>query len=437
MSRAWRVRNGEWTPIDDPFWDGIETVDDEQERKRWNEFGYESCATGKGENEGGRMRVNIVGFKGVTLSQQLPKKVFVCGKNGSGKSAILDGVRWAITGTVPTGKSREEIDLYCSPEKQACVAKLFNDSGEDHLACSILTRDGESVRTKHEASARFNESLLSPKDLVTMSPWKRVEWFYEALGMDFAQVPDAEVDAVLVSKDIPLHEYEEVHEFLTGAATDFEGVKKAVASLREQHRTDTAVLMALPMGDAKSALAYSYQLADKLKRVPDDAVLEEYLRCVAVVLRDKRAAHYESLTMTLQCMRHIEGAMRTVYAKRLVDHVASISADASIMAGKPVLIRAIDDGVRIWYDGKALESVSAGEAVLCLTAICNACVSGDGRLNVLLIEADPCDDKNILWLIAMVQMQNYDLCMVATCRTLTNDHIASLAMKDWAVVMLD
>ncbi len=61
--------------------------------------------------------------------------VIICGGNGQGKTSLLDGIMWAITGSIPRlGGDAERL------------VSMYSDSGEARVSLDLSTRSGEDFR---------------------------------------------------------------------------------------------------------------------------------------------------------------------------------------------------------------------------------------------------------------------------------------------------
>ncbi len=128
-------------------------------------------------------KVVLDGYKG-HRTVELGERTLLSGPNGLGKSAVLEGIRYALSGEVPTGKSLEE------------VAKYFPDRGGSvtvvDAAGNFISRGIEHDYEKKKISATLeqqgdaewiaNEALLDMRGFLALSPNKRREFVLRLVG---------------------------------------------------------------------------------------------------------------------------------------------------------------------------------------------------------------------------------------------------------------
>lgn len=103
-------------------------------------------------------QVVLDGFKGQSTSYELGERTILAGPNGLGKSAVLEGVVFALSGAVPSGRSPDE------------VAKYFGDQGG---AVTLIDDDGRWIERRITRDWRRGSGKVSEE--VTTSDTKEGE----------------------------------------------------------------------------------------------------------------------------------------------------------------------------------------------------------------------------------------------------------------------
>jgi len=142
--------------------------------------------------------VELDSFKGQLRRYELGRCTLLTGPNGLGKSAVLEGLRYALSGEVPSGKSLDEVAKYFPPRGGAV---LVIDADGNWIRRGI-TRDHEKAKVstvdEEEGDADWvaNDALLDMRGFLALSPNKRREFVLELVGA--GETPkDAEVHAAL------------------------------------------------------------------------------------------------------------------------------------------------------------------------------------------------------------------------------------------------
>lgn len=142
--------------------------------------------------------VNLCGFKGQHRTFELGARTILSGPNGLGKSAVLEAVRYALSGEVPTGKSLDEVAKYFTErgghvelhdEQQAWIRRGIEvDHEKKKVSEKLELSDGSEWGT--------SAALLDMRGFLALSPNKRREFVLELVGA--GEVPaDTEVKAVV------------------------------------------------------------------------------------------------------------------------------------------------------------------------------------------------------------------------------------------------
>lgn len=128
--------------------------------------------------------VELDGFKGIFRRHELGPLTLLSGPNGLGKSAVLEGLRYALSGEVPSGKASDEVAKYFPPRGGAV---LVIDAAENWIRRGI-TRDHEKAKVstefEEEGDAEWvaNDALLDMRGFLALSPNKRREFILELVG---------------------------------------------------------------------------------------------------------------------------------------------------------------------------------------------------------------------------------------------------------------
>ncbi len=144
--------------------------------------------------------VVLDGFKGPARTYKLGARTLLTGPNGLGKSAVLEAVRYALTGEVPTGKSRDAVATYFSA--RGGKVELVD---EDY---AWIRRGIEVDHEKHEVSKKLELSensswkasptLLDMREFLALSANKRREFVLELVGAGEVP-PDGEIKSVIAN----------------------------------------------------------------------------------------------------------------------------------------------------------------------------------------------------------------------------------------------
>lgn len=147
--------------------------------------------------------VQLVGFKceeGQDRTFELGARTVLSGPNGLGKSAVLEGLRYALSGEVPTGKSLDRVAKYF-PERGGAVT--VTDAAGNFICRGIeVDHEKNQVSEKLELSEGSewgaSAALLDMRGFLALSADKRREFVLELVGA--GEVPDDnEVKAVVAN----------------------------------------------------------------------------------------------------------------------------------------------------------------------------------------------------------------------------------------------
>lgn len=135
-------------------------------------------------------RIHLEGYKGQHRTIELAKRNVLLGRNGLGKSAVIEGIVYALSGRVPGGKSKDEVAA-CFPARGGAV-KVVDDQ-ERWITRGIKVdlekaRVSEILLTEPEEAPTAvsiwdcNDALLDFRNFTKLSPNKRREFVLDLVG---------------------------------------------------------------------------------------------------------------------------------------------------------------------------------------------------------------------------------------------------------------
>lgn len=177
--------------------------------------------------------VHLNGFKGQSAKHTIGAATLIQGPNGTGKSAVLQALTYAVTGQVPAGKTLDAVALYFSPRGGEVTIYDANNQWLsrgitiDHekakvseVLASSVERESGGVDLDYWASSEFS---LNIADFLGLSPAKKREFVLSicgggtpdqeairnAIALNYARAvagPAAKIDTLLGPEDLPEHE---------------------------------------------------------------------------------------------------------------------------------------------------------------------------------------------------------------------------------------
>ncbi len=180
--------------------------------------------------------IQINGFKKLVQFSIDPegKSVEIKGRNGQGKSSIIDAIWVALTGKevpgVPVNKDSIKAEIVVGLDSGHTVTLKFTARGGKSLV--VEGPDGAAVK----APATFLQNLIGkisfdPFEFVEMEPGKQRAFLVQLLGLDLS--------AIDARKEVVLKEKREAE----GDAKAIEKQIEELANIRETQRVDVADLM--------------------------------------------------------------------------------------------------------------------------------------------------------------------------------------------------
>lgn len=151
--------------------------------------------------------ININGFKKLQQFSIDPKgkSVEIKGKNGQGKSSVIDAIWCTLTGKdvpgVPINKDSVSAKIVMGLDSGHTARLSFSAKGNKTLV--VEGPDGEPVK----APAAFLENLIGkisfdPFDFVTQQPAKQKAFLQQLLGLDFTEIDSRKGYALAEKKEI-------------------------------------------------------------------------------------------------------------------------------------------------------------------------------------------------------------------------------------------
>lgn len=151
--------------------------------------------------------ININGFKKLQQFSIDPegKSVEIKGKNGQGKSSVIDAIWCTLTGKdvpgVPINKDSVSAKIVVGLDSGHTARLSFSAKGNKTLV--VEGPDGEPVK----APAAFLENLIGkisfdPFDFVTQQPAKQKAFLQQLLGLDFTEIDSRKGYALAEKKEI-------------------------------------------------------------------------------------------------------------------------------------------------------------------------------------------------------------------------------------------
>lgn len=140
----------------------------------------------------------LEGFKGQIRAYHLGEHTVLTGPNGLGKSAVLEGIRYALSGEVPTGRALDEVAKYFPPRGGSVTVRdetgawIRRGIGRDHEKAKV----SETVKEEGGAEWFANEALLDMRGFLALSANKRREFVLDLVGAGDAPSAAAIHDAL-------------------------------------------------------------------------------------------------------------------------------------------------------------------------------------------------------------------------------------------------
>lgn len=186
------------------------------------------------------MKIETISINGFKKLQQFSidpngKSVEIKGKNGQGKSSIIDAIWCALTGKdvpgVPINRDSVSAKIVVGLDDGHTARLSFNAKGGKSLV--VEGPDGEPVK----APATFLENLIGkisfdPFEFVNQPPAKQKQFLQQLLRLDFTEIESRKSAALAQKRDIERD------------AVRIEGDAEALVDAKNAERVDVADLLA-------------------------------------------------------------------------------------------------------------------------------------------------------------------------------------------------
>ena len=178
-------------------------------------------------------KITLAGFKGISRIHDLTRPLVLFGENGSGKSAVLQAVHYALSGEVPTGKALDAVASFFPPhggwvtlelESGEWIQRGIEIDAEKKKNSELLKIEGD------ESHFRFAPAVLDIQNFLSLSASARRDFIMELVSAtaknlnlldgvtdEFAKAiggKAAESQWLLKSKEPPAQFYHQKHGIL-------------------------------------------------------------------------------------------------------------------------------------------------------------------------------------------------------------------------------
>jgi len=130
--------------------------------------------------------VSLLGFKGLDRQYSIEGPTLLRGPNGAGKSACLEGIVYALSGRVPSGKKLEVVAGYLPVLNGGLAGVELSDSAGAKIFRGI-TQDrkgklSETIDCSDLSAWESSEVVLDVREFLSRSPEKRREFVLALVG---------------------------------------------------------------------------------------------------------------------------------------------------------------------------------------------------------------------------------------------------------------
>lgn len=356
----------------------------------------------------------------------------VAGKNGAGKSSVLDSIVYALAGrrAVDARALREgeakglvEIDL----DGKLTVTRKFKEGKDSTL--TVKAADGGKIGQR-DLDAMWNEFSFDPLKFSRMKPTEQIETLRQIAGKEYAQAlaaKDAELQEVFVNRQLvnrqlssfgrlePVEEVEEVE-----VAAVAQELREAEEFNREQDHIEATKARAEMDVDelSYSIQALQAQLAqaqkEKVKRLARFAELPNaqprkdtaplHARLAEAGAKNKQAEAFRAYRAQLEKQQEL--ARQSEDLDRIVSKLREEREKLAKSASLPMPgLTFSDSGIRL--DGRPFENLSSSEQIRVSARIGMA---SSAELKIMLVkDGSLLDDKSWKELVAMAEENDFQV----------------------------
>jgi hypothetical protein len=372
-------------------------------------------------------RLFVKHVKGVKEFEVINPPAFLklSGKNGAGKSTVLESINYAVGGKgviddIPL-RSGEETGQIILETEDLVICRNFSADGKTSL--KVKGKEGGSF-IQRDLDAMFSTLCIDPLEFTRMTPAKQIEIIrgylpgevIEDLKKMDERIKGLEEDRVFkhrVLQDMPDHQElpEKVDPVntsdLANRLVEIQGNIRAVESLEGavnrdghgvidvQRRIDQLELQLVGLKtelDSKQAAKDSREKElEKARKLPmDTSEIQEKLDSAEEV--NLMAADYDGKAADMVRREMVQGeydGLTNMIGEARTQRIATIEASSEFMPVKGLVIK---DGA-LWVGDTPFKQLSSGEKLSVSTRIA---VNTDPRLKIILVKSGECLDAGNL-----------------------------------------
>lgn len=191
---------------------------------------------------------NYTGLRAIAID--IPKgsrALLIAGPNGAGKTALIDAVRYALTGVLPRGLQykKDVPDLITNGETEGAIAVGFTDDDGRAQTITVKLKTGNS--SMPPPLGMKDASILSPQAFMALEPSKRRKVLYDWAGISLS------ISAVTAELQKAGHEEHHLARITTALKSGFEQGAKRAKELASEARGAWQATTGENYGSSKAA----------------------------------------------------------------------------------------------------------------------------------------------------------------------------------------